>query len=132
MISLSNRGYPMLKTFADQGPAYAMSIDYAQHYDQRPFRSMLVRGWIAYKPGRGFMLTKDGRRAWEQFLSTDIGRKNWDAPLTAYFDPNAYGLGDKKGKARRARAVKQVAPAQARPTVSFQSTVREMREAGVL
>lgn len=129
MISLSNRGYPMLRTFADEGPAYAMTIDQAQHYDQRPFRSMLMRGWIAYKPGKGFMLTKDGRRAWEQFLSTDIGRKNWEAPLTAYFDPDAYGL--KKPK-RKARPVKQVAAAQSKPPVSYQATVRELREAGAL
>jgi hypothetical protein len=126
MISLSNRGYPMLKTFADESAGYAMTIDQAQHYDQRPFRSMLMRGWIAYKPGKGFMLTKDGRRAWEQFLSTDIGRKNWEAPLTAYFDPNAYGLGKKD---KSSRPVKQVTQ---RPPVTYQATVRELREAGAL
>jgi hypothetical protein len=126
MINLSNRGYPMLKTFADENANFSMTIDQAQHYDQRPFRSMLMRGWIAYKPGKGFILTKDGRRAWEQFLSTDIGRKNWEAPLTAYFDPNAYGLG-KKGKS--SRPVKQVA---AKPPVTYQATVRELREAGAL
>jgi hypothetical protein len=39
-----------------------LSIEQAQHFDQRPFRSMLIRGWVAYLPGRGFRLRKAGRR----------------------------------------------------------------------
>lgn len=92
MTRLSNRQYPMLKTFAEAKADYHMSIQAAQAFDQRPFRSMLIQGWIKYRPGRGFHLTHDGRRAWREFLLTDIVRKDPTRPLTAYFDPAAYGL----------------------------------------
>jgi hypothetical protein len=88
-LSLSQRQYPMLQTFVT---GVYMSIDQAQHYDQRPFRSMLVRGWIAYRPGRGFHITHEGKRAFDVFHHTEIRRKNPLAPLTGYFDPTAYGL----------------------------------------
>jgi hypothetical protein len=64
----------------------------AQRYDQRPFRSMLIQGWISYRPGRGFRITREGRQAWEEFERTEIWRKNPALPLTAYFDLLAYGL----------------------------------------
>jgi hypothetical protein len=89
MTRLSNRQFPMLETFVT---GVYMSISDAQLYDQRPFRSMLIRRWIAYKPGRGFHITAEGRKAHEEFHHTDIGRKNPRLPLTAYFDPTAYGL----------------------------------------
>lgn len=92
MTRLSNRQYPMLRTFAEAGDGYHMHIDEAQAYDQRPFRSMLIQKWITYRPGRGFHITKEGRRAWLEFLQTEIWRKNPTLPLTAYFDPTAYGL----------------------------------------
>jgi hypothetical protein len=89
MTRLSNRQYPLLETFAT---GVYMSIEDAQLFDQRPFRSMLIRKWVAYKPGRGFHITTEGRAAREEFLHTDIGRKDPSLPLTAYFDPTAYGL----------------------------------------
>jgi hypothetical protein len=82
----------MLRAFAEERSDFYMSIDQAKHFDQRPFRSMLIQRWIAYKPGRGFHITREGRAAWGEFLSTDIARKHPEMPLTAYFDPTAYGL----------------------------------------
>lgn len=89
MTRLSNRQYPMLEIFAS---GVYMRIEEAQIFDQRPFRSMLIRGWVAYKPGRGFHITADGRKARDEFHHTEISRKNPLLPLTAYFDPTAYGL----------------------------------------
>ena len=89
MTRLSNRQYPMLETFAS---GVYMNIEEAQYYDQRPLRSMLVRGWIAYKPGRGFHITNAGRKAHSEFHGTEIGRKDPTQPLTALFDPTAYGV----------------------------------------
>jgi hypothetical protein len=89
MIRLSNRQLPMLELFI--GGEY-LSIETAKHYDQRPFRSMLIRKWINYRPGRGFKITEAGRDAYEIFMHTDIARKNPLLPLTAYFDETAYGL----------------------------------------
>jgi len=79
----------MLETFASR---IYMTVMQAQAYDQRPFRSMLIQKWIAYKPGRGFHITREGIAAQQDFHHRDIGRKNPDLPLTAYFDPTAYGL----------------------------------------
>ena len=53
---------------------------------------MLIRGWIAYKPGRGFHITPTGRKAHEEFHHTEIARKDPTLPLTAMFDPAAYGV----------------------------------------
>lgn len=92
MTRLSNRQYPMLRTFIEGGRDYYMTIEEAQAFDQRPFRSMLVQRWVVYRPGRGFHATKEGRQAWEEFLNTEILRKNPSLPLTAFFDPTAYGL----------------------------------------
>lgn len=92
MTRLSNRQYPMLRMFYDAGPDYFMPIQDAQKWDQRPFRSMLIQGWVEFKPRHGFHITKAGRAAWLEFLSTDIARKDPTRPLTAYFDPTAYGL----------------------------------------
>jgi len=90
----------MLKMFADSGVAQYMSIDDAQRWDQRPFRSMLIQKWVAYRPGRGFHVTREGVRAYQEFLSRDIGRKNPALPLTSYFDPTAYGLAAPKPKSK--------------------------------
>ena len=86
--ALSKRGYPMLREFAQGG---YMTIAQAQAYDQRPFRSMLIRKWVAYT-GHGFHITAEGKKAWYEFEHTDIARKNPTLPLTSYFDPAAYGL----------------------------------------
>jgi hypothetical protein len=90
--TLSNRGYPMLRAFVDRGAGYHMSIEEAQAYDQRPFRSALIRGYIKYVPRKGFQLTREGRAAWADFHNTNIGRVDPSRPLTSYFDPIAYGL----------------------------------------
>jgi hypothetical protein len=92
MILLSNRQYPMMQAFLDGGLNFYMDIIEAHRYDQRPFRSMLIRKWIAYKPGRGFYLTREGRDAWRDYHGTEIMRKNPTLPLTSYFDATAYGL----------------------------------------
>jgi hypothetical protein len=84
----------MLQTFIDLGGAQYMPISDAQRFDQRPFRSMLIQEWIAYRPGRGFHLTRRGRDAWREFTSTEIFRKSQLAPLTRYFDPTVYGLNE--------------------------------------
>lgn len=91
MIQLSNRTFPMLQVFASAGSDYHMRIEEAQTFDQRPFRALLMHKWIAYRPGRGFHITKEGRKAWDQFEHTSIERQNPRRPLTAYFDPTAYG-----------------------------------------
>ena len=92
MTRLSNRQHPMLEAFVELGSQRYMSIEEAQRYDQRPFRSMLIQEWIAYRPGRGFHVTREGIDAWNEFHRTEIWRKNPTLPLTAYFDPTAYGL----------------------------------------
>jgi hypothetical protein len=89
MTRLSNRQYPMLEIFSS---GVYMRIEEAQIFDQRPFRSMLIRGWIAYKPGRGFHITAEGRKAHEEFHHTEINRKDPTLPLTKFFDPTAHGL----------------------------------------
>ena len=92
MTRLSNRQWPMLKALVDNGSDVYMSIEEAQRFDQRPFRSMLIQGWCAYRPGRGFHVTREGKAAMYEFENSDIIRKNPSMPLTAYFDPTAYGL----------------------------------------
>ena len=96
MTRLSNMQYPMLEIFAS---GTYMRIDEAQHFDQRPFRSMLIRQWIAYKPGRGFHITPAGRKAHSEFHHTVISRKNPTLPLTSFFDPAAYGIRVQKADA---------------------------------
>jgi hypothetical protein len=86
----------MLLTLYDNGVHGYMPIEDAQKFDQRPFRSMLVQGWAAYRPGRGFHVTPKGRDTMLEFQSTDILRKHPESPLTAYFDPTAYGLAPSK------------------------------------
>jgi hypothetical protein len=98
MTRLSNRQYPMLRALVDNGSDHFMTIEEAQQFDQRPFRSMLIQGWAAYRPGRGFHITREGKEAMHEFLQTDILRTNPSRPLTAYFDPTAYGLAPKRGR----------------------------------
>jgi len=93
MVRLSNRQFPMLQVFIDHGPQFHMTIHEAQKFDQRPFRSMLIQQWVAFRPGRGFHSTPKGRKAWEEFLNTSIARRHPEMPLTRYFDRTAYGLG---------------------------------------
>jgi hypothetical protein len=90
MPRLSTLQFNMLRMFADS--ADHMTIAQAQQFDQRPFRSMLIREWIAYRPGKGFHITRTGRAAYHDFEEHDITRKNQTLPLTSYFDPTQYGL----------------------------------------
>jgi hypothetical protein len=54
---------------------------------------MLMRKYISYnRRGKYFLITSEGKKAWLQFLATDIIRKNINAPLTRYFNPVMYGL----------------------------------------
>jgi hypothetical protein len=111
MTRLSNRQYPMLQMFVDMKSDQYMSIEDAQQWDQRPFRSMLIRKWVSYRPGRGFYATPEGRQAMQEFLSTDIARHNPSSPLTAYFDPTAYGLRKPKRRTSPKRRLHAVAAA---------------------
>lgn len=86
MTRLSNRQFPMLKIFAQNGREFYLTIEQAQRYDQRPFRSMLIQEWISFKPGHGFHVTPKGMDAWEEFRGTKITRKDPSAPLTSYFE----------------------------------------------
>jgi hypothetical protein len=98
-IRLSNLQFTMLATFAEQPLNYHMTIEEAAKFDQRPFRSMLVRQYVVFRPGRGFHLTREGRAAHEDFLTTEIWRKNVNGPLTTYFDPTAYSVHVARGAA---------------------------------
>ena len=101
MTRLSNRQFPMLTMFIDMKEGQYMTEEEAMRWDQRSFRSMLVRAWVSYRPNHGFFVTKEGREAMQEFLSTDIARQNPGSPLTSYFDASAYGLKRKTaGKAR--------------------------------
>jgi len=104
MTRLSNRQYPLMKVFAMEQAGFHMSLEDAGTFDQRPFRSMLIQKWVAYKPGKGFgfYLTREGRDAWAEFNATNIFRLHPDAPLTRYFDPTAYGLTVKQKRQRKA------------------------------
>ncbi len=116
-LTLSPRQYPMLKILCDNGSNSYMSIEEAQSFDQRPFRSMLIRKWAAFRPGRGFHVTQEGKAAMHEFLTTEIVRQNPMLPLTAYFDPTAYGLHVPKGRSG-------ATPKKA------QQSVREFKRAG--
>ena len=109
MIQLSERQWPVLEIFALLRPEEHMSIQEAQRLDQRPFRSMLVHQWIAYRRGKGFHLTKAGAEAWDRYRSRPIYRKNPTLPLTELFDPTAYGLGEYWRRKRQQHAKKAAA-----------------------
>jgi hypothetical protein len=91
-IVLSNRLFPLVQFFINQGRSYYMNIEEAQTFDQRPFRSALIRQYLMFRSGHGFYLTAAGRDAWERFRHTDIHRINALAPLTRFFDPVAHGV----------------------------------------
>lgn len=101
---LSKRQRSLLETFAQMPEGEFMSYEDAHLWDQRPFRSLLIQGWIVYRSGRGFHCTREGRRAWQEFTSFVADRKNHSAPLTAFFDAVAYGLEARKTKAKASAA----------------------------
>jgi len=93
MTRLSNRQYPVLKIFMSR--ERGMTIHEAQTLDQRPFRSLLIHQWLVYsKSSGGFVVTKEGAEAWEEFHHTNIKRHDPLRPLTSYFDPSEYRLKD--------------------------------------
>lgn len=101
MTRLSNRQYPMLRTFINSGVQFYMTEEEAKRYDQRPFRSMLIQEWIAFRPGHGFHITREGRAAWQEFQDTSILRVNPLLPLTKYFkDPTVHHRVQRKGPGR--------------------------------
>lgn len=96
---------PLFRVFATK--VLRMSIEEAHRYDQRPFRSLLARGWVEWSPGRGFHITSAGRDAWDAFHHTSILRTDPSRPLTRYFDLAAHGISDsyREPKRRRLEAV---------------------------
>jgi hypothetical protein len=118
-VHLSELQFPLLREFVDRGLDFHMPIDEAQAFDQRPFRSMLIRRWVVYSARqRGFHLTKEGRVAWQQFHDRSILRQDPTRPLTAYFDATAYGLSGAAPKKKRRKPAARVqlvaAPIEAR------------------
>jgi hypothetical protein len=95
----------MLTMLFQNGPHVYMPIEDAQKFDQRPFRSMLIQGWAAYKPGKGFSITPKGVAAYQEFETTNIERVNPSKPLTRYFDFLAYGLSDPYKRKKRLHVV---------------------------
>lgn len=106
MIRISTLQYNMLRMFATEGPGFYMSIETAQGFDQRPFRSMLIQKWVVYRAGKGFHITREGREAYRDFQSHDITRKNPLLPLTTYFDVTQYGLKKSPDKAAPANGAR--------------------------
>ena len=91
--SLSNRQYTMLQMFASEPKEYVMKMEAAQGFDQRAFRSMLIRRYVAWVPSqKGFRLTAEGRAAFHVFEATDITRRDPSRPLTAYFELKILGI----------------------------------------
>jgi hypothetical protein len=80
-----------------------MIVVQAQEWDQRAFRSFLVRGWVDFNTARGFYLTQEGLNAGENFRHANIHRADPSAPLTSYFDINSWGA-----KSKRALKEKEV------------------------
>lgn len=99
--SFSGRQLALLEMLDHIGLDGHITIEEAQGINQTTFRSALIRGYCIYRssgPSRGFHVTKEGREALRDFHQADIARKNPMLPLTAYFDPVAYGLApNKKG-----------------------------------
>lgn len=85
--TLSARQYPLLKLFMKHASeaGWFMKMPEAATLDQRPFRSLLMRGWIRYERGYGFQVTYEGKDAWHNFLHTSIERSNPHGPLCAFF-----------------------------------------------
>jgi hypothetical protein len=100
---LSNRQFTMLQMFYSESKDFLMKVDVARAFDQRAFRSMLIRKYVSYVPSaNAFRLTAEGRAAFHTFEATDITRRNPTLPLTAYFDANILGLHRMKARRRAA------------------------------
>lgn len=97
---VSNHQLPLLRHFIENKFSY-LNIEHAQEFDQRGFRSFLIRKYIAYRPGHGFHITSEGKKAWEALQNTEIWRADPSRPLTRYFDYVAYGLADPRQRNSR-------------------------------
>lgn len=112
-IALSNRQRPMLEMF-DAVPF--VSVEHAAGMSQVTFGSLYRRRkddnddpkvqLVAYKPGKGFHITAQGRDALYSrgAYEADITRKNTSDPLTRFFDPVAYGLAPREKATRAAKS----------------------------
>ena len=69
----------MLKTFSES----QISLESISAFDQRPFRSMLIRKYVYYNSS-AFHISKEGKRALMSFQTQDISRKDPTKPLTTY------------------------------------------------
>lgn len=105
--TVSNYQLPLLRLLIEHGKR-ALSIEEAMEFDQRGFRSFLIRKWVSYQPGHGFRLTAEARKAWDQLQHTDIQRLDPSQPLTRYFDYVAYGLEDPRQRGRSRRRLRVV------------------------
>lgn len=85
-----DRQLPLFEKFAS---AESISEEEAQTLNQGTLRSLGVRGWIR-KAGRRFIITREGKEAWEDARVAKIYRSEAQCtrPLSAYFDPDAYAL----------------------------------------
>jgi hypothetical protein len=92
---ISNHQLPLLRYLTGQK---FITVEKAMEFDQRGFRSFLIREWLAYRPGFGFHLTPEGRQAWDLLHHTEIRRNDPTKPLTRYFDYVAYGFQDPRAK----------------------------------
>ena len=110
--SFSGRLYQMMSALYDNGVEGGMPIEDAQRFDQRPFRSALIRGWATYRSNgvRGFHITKEGKEAMEDFHTINILRADPKRPLTSYFEPTQYGLAKPRKKEKGAKAPRGPAP----------------------
>lgn len=105
---VSNYQLPLLRHFISH--VTYMNIEQAMAFDQRAFRSFLIRDWVAYRPGYGFHLTPEGRKAWDMLQHTEIRRHDPTRPLTRYFDYVAYGFNDPRSPAKqKVRAFRKTA-----------------------
>jgi hypothetical protein len=85
-IQLSSLQYGMLKAWTARKGDYYMKRSQATLYDQRPFRSMLIRQYVEYDPKvDGFRLTPKGRSAMIDFETRDVLRHFESSKLTSYF-----------------------------------------------
>jgi hypothetical protein len=86
MITLSARQFTLLERFASYRSGQHVSVAEAGRWNQTTFRSMLVRDYVRYRPGKGFHLTERGHEAYGTFLAMPIDRKHPSLKLTSYFD----------------------------------------------
>jgi hypothetical protein len=55
---LSSFQYSVLRSFFEGGLNFYVTISELHRFDQRAVRSRMILEWIAYRPGRGFLMAK--------------------------------------------------------------------------